>query len=136
MEMQSLNGQKLSDEDKASGKYNHLKTWSDLTEKEKASGNYNYLKKESYGNTGIANRLYYTSLTDGMDKVEDYAGITGATDDQSTLGLKITSLKARMDSFKTMMDKYQDSLYKKYDNLEVLIAKMSVQLAMVTGNNG
>lgn len=127
---------KLSDEDKASGKYNHLKTWSDLTEKEKASGNYNYLKKESYGNTGIANRLYYTSLTDGMDKVEDYAGITGATDDQSTLGLKITSLKARMDSFKTMMDKYQDSLYKKYDNLEVLIAKMSVQLAMVTGNNG
>lgn len=127
---------KLSDEDKASGKYNHLKTWSDLTEKEKASGNYNYLKKESYGNTGIANRLYYTSLADGMDKVEDYAGVTGDTDDQSTLGLKITSLKARMDSFKTMMDKYQDSLYKKYDNLEVLIMRMSVQLAMVTGNNG
>lgn len=127
---------KLSDEDKASGKYNHLKTWSDLTEKEKASGNYNYLKKESYGNTGIANRLYYTSLTDGMDKVEDYAGLTSDTDDQSSLGLKITSLKARMASFKTMMDKYQDSLYKKYDNLEVLIAKMSVQLAMVTGNNG
>lgn len=127
---------KLSDEDKASGKYNYLKTWSDLTEKEKASGNYNYLKKESYGNTGIANRLYYTSLADGMDKVEDYAGLSADTDDQSTLGLKITSLKARMDSFKTMMDKYQDSLYKKYDNLEVLIAKMSVQLAMVTGNNG
>lgn len=127
---------KLSDEDKASGKYNHLKTWSDLTEKEKASGNYNYLKKESYGNTGIANRLYYTSLADGMDKVEDYAGLIGDTDDQSSLGLKITSLKARMASFKTMMDKYQDSLYKKYDNLEVLIAKMSVQLAMVTGSNG
>lgn len=127
---------KLSDEDKASGKYNHLKTWSDLTAAEKASGNYNYLKKESYGNTGIANRLYYTSLADGMDKVEDYAGLTSDTDDQSSLGLKITSLKARMASFKTMMDKYQDSLYKKYDNLEVLIAKMSVQLAMVTGGNG
>lgn len=127
---------KLSDEDKASGKYNHLKTWSDLTEKEKASGNYNYLKKESYGNTGIANRLYYTSLADGMDKVKDYAGVSGDSGDQSTLGLKITGLKTRMDSFKTMMDKYQDSLYKKYDNLEVLIMRMSVQLAMITGNNG
>ncbi len=127
---------KLSDEDKASGKYNYLKTWGDLTAAEKASGNYNYLKKESYGNTGIANRLYYTALTDGMDKVKSYAGITGDPDDQSTLGLKITSLKTRMESFKIMMDKYQDSLYKRYDNLEVMIARLSVQLAMVTGNNG
>lgn len=126
----------LSDEDKASGKFNHLKTWSDLTAAEKASGQYNYLKKEAYGNTGIANRLYYTSLDGGMDKVKKYAGLIGDSDDQSTLGLKITNLKTRMDSFKTMMNKYQDSLYKKYDNLEVLIAKMSVQLAMITGNNG
>lgn len=127
---------KLSDEDKASGKYNHLKTWNDLTAKEKASGNYNYLKKDNYGNTGIANRLYFTSLSDGMKKVQDYAGLSADSDDQSTLGLKITNLKNRMASFKTMMDKYQDSLYKKYDNLEVLISKMSVQLAMLTGGNG
>lgn len=127
---------KLSDEDKASGKYNHLKTWNDLTAKEKASGNYNYLKKDNYGNTGIANRLYFTSLSDGMKKVQDYAGLSADSDDQSTLGLKITNLKNRMASFKTMMDKYQDSLYSKYDNLEVLISKMSVQLAMITGGNG
>ena len=71
-----------------------------------------------------------------MEKVEDYAGLSSATNDQSTLGLKITTMKSRMESFKTMMDKYQDALYNKYDNLEVLIQKMSVQLSMVTGGNG
>ena len=71
-----------------------------------------------------------------MEKVEDYAGLSSATNDQSTLGLKITTMKSRMESFKTMMDKYQDALYNKYDNLEVLIQKKSVKLSMVTGGNG
>lgn len=110
--------------------------WDNLSESQKASGNYNYIRKSSYGNTGIANRLYYTVMTDGMKKVEDYAGLSKEPNDQSTLGLKITSMKTRMESFKTMMDKYQDAMYKKYDNLEVLIQKMSVQLSMVTGGNG
>ncbi len=126
----------LTDEQKKSGNYNHLRTWEDLSDKERASGQYNYLKKDTYNNTGIANRLYFLSLSDGMKKVEDYAGLSKDYHDQSALGLKITTMRTRMESFKTMMDKYQDSLYKKYDNLEVLIQKMSVQLSMVTGGNG
>ena len=126
----------LTDEQKKSGNYNHLRTWEDLSDAERASGQYNYLKKDTFNNTGIANRLYFLTLSDGMEKVEDYAGLSSATNDQSTLGLKITTMKSRMESFKTMMDKYQDAMYKKYDNLEVLIQKMSVQLSMVTGGNG
>ena len=91
---------------------------------------------DTFNNTGIANRLYFLSLSDGMSKVENYAGLSKEPNDQSTLGLKITTMKTRMQSFKTMMDKYQDAMYKKYDNLEVLIQKMSVQLSMVTGGNG
>ena len=88
---------------------------------------------DDYNNRGIANRLYFNAITDGISKVEDYAGVLADTNDQSTLGLLITNLKTKMDNFKSMMDDYQTQLYKKYDALEVMIAQMNSQYNTLFG---
>ena len=93
------------------------------------------IKKDDYSNTGIANRLYFTSLTDGLKNISTYAGTSSDTDDQSSLGKLITNLQTKMSTFKTQMTAYEDLLYKKYDAMETAIAQLSAQLSTVTGSN-
>ena len=71
--------------------------------------------------------------TDGIKKVEDYAGVLPDSNDQSSLGLLITQLKDRMTDFKKMMDDYQTQLYKKYDALETMIASLNNQYNTLFG---
>ncbi|MBQ8699825.1 MAG: flagellar filament capping protein FliD, partial [Schwartzia sp.] len=92
-----------------------------------------YMATDDYNNRGIANRLYFNAITDGISKVEDYAGVLADTNDQSTLGLLITNLKTKMDNFKSLMDDFQTQLYKKYDALEVMIAQMNSQYNTLFG---
>ena len=97
----------------------------------------NFMLKDDYNNRGIANRLYFNSMSDGITAIQDYAGFTGDADDQSTLGKLISGLKDKMDSFKAMMDDYQTQLYKKYDALESMIASMNAQYnTLFGGMNG
>ena len=91
-------------------------------------------QKSDFRNTGIANRLYFTSLTEGLSSISDYAGTTSSTSDQSSLGKLITNLQTKMSTFKTQMSAYEDLLYKKYDAMETAIAKLSAQLGTVTGS--
>ena len=95
----------------------------------------NVIKSDDYSHTGIANRLYFTSLTDGLKNISTYAGTSSDTDDQSSLGKLITNLQTKMSTFKTQMTAYEDLLYKKYDAMETAIAQLSAQLSTVTGSN-
>lgn len=92
-----------------------------------------YMAKDDYNNRGIANRLYFNAITDGISDIQDYAGVLADSNDQSALGLLITNLKTKMDSFKTLMDDYQTQLYKKYDALEVMISRMNAQYNTLFG---
>ena len=94
-----------------------------------------YIKQDDYKNTGIANRLYFTSMTDGLKSISTYAGTSADTDDQSSLGKLITNLQTKMSTFKTQMDAYETLLYKRYDAMETAIAQLSKQLSTVTGSN-
>ena len=94
-----------------------------------------YIKQDDYKNTGIANRLYFTSMTDGLKSISSYAGTSEETDDQSSLGKLITNLQTKMSTFKTQMDAYETLLYKRYDAMETAIAQLSKQLSTVTGSN-
>jgi len=93
------------------------------------------IKSDDYSNTGIANRLYFTSLTNGLSNISTYAGTSSDTNDQSSLGKLITNLQTKMSTFKTQMTAYEDLLYKKYDAMETAIARLSSQLSTVTGSN-
>ena len=92
-----------------------------------------YMLKDDYNNRGIANRLYFNAMTDGISEIQDYAGVLADPNDQSTLGLLITNLKTRMDNFKKLMDDFQTQLYKKYDALEVMISRMNSQYNTLFG---
>lgn len=92
-----------------------------------------YMAKDDFNNRGIANRLYFNAVSDGIKSVEDYAGVLPDSNDQSTLGLLITNLKNRMDNFKKLMDDFQTQLYKKYDALEVMISQMNAQYNTIFG---
>lgn len=105
-------------------------TYTDETDKTKRQS---YMLKDDYNNRGIANRLYFNAVTDGIKKVEDYAGVLADSNDQSTLGLLITQLKDKMTNFKALMDDFQTQLYKKYDALEVMISRMNSQYNTLFG---
>ena len=105
-------------------------TYTDEKDKTKRT---NAMLTDDYNHRGIANRLYFNSVTDGIKKVEDYAGVLADPNDQSTLGLLITNLKNRMDTFKALMDDYQTQLYKKYDALETMIASLNNQYNTIFG---
>lgn len=104
-------------------------TYTDATR----NNRYEYMAKDDYNNRGIANRLYFNAVTDGISKVESYAGVLPDSEDQSTLGLLITQLKDKMTNFKNMMDDYQTQLYKKYDALETMIASLNSQYNTLFG---
>ena len=93
----------------------------------------NAMATDDYNHRGIANRLYFNAVTDGIKNVEDYAGVLADPEDQSTLGLLIMQLKTRMDNFKALMDDFQTQLYKKYDALEVMISQMNAQYNTIFG---
>lgn len=99
----------------------------------KRNDRYDYMAKDDYKNRGIANRLYFNAITDGIKKVEDFAGVLPDSNDQSSLGLLITQLKDRMTDFKKMMDDYQTQLYKRYDALETMIASLNSQYNTLFG---
>ena len=105
-------------------------TYTDETDKTKRQS---YMLKDDYNNRGIANRLYFNAITDGIKKVEDYAGVLPDGNDQSSLGLLITQLKDKMTNFKKMMDDYQTQLYKRYDALETMIASLNSQYNTLFG---
>jgi flagellar capping protein FliD len=94
-----------------------------------------YMAEDDYNNTGIANRLYFTTMTDGLKSISSYAGTSADTNDQSSLGTLITNLKAKMATFKTQMDAFEDTLYKRYDSMEVAIQRMMAQFNMISGGN-
>lgn len=104
-------------------------TYTDATR----NNRYEYMAKDDYNNRGIANRLYFNAITDGIKKVEDFAGVLPDSNDQSSLGLLITQLKDRMTDFKKMMDDYQTQLYKRYDALETMIASLNSQYNTLFG---
>lgn len=93
----------------------------------------NAMATDDYNHRGIANRLYFNAVSDGIKNVEDYAGVLADPEDQSTLGLLITQLKTKMDNFKALMDDFQTQLYKKYDALEVMISQMNAQYNTIFG---
>lgn len=93
------------------------------------------IQEDDYNNTGIANRLYFTSMTDGLKSISSYAGTSADTDDQSSLGKVITNLQTKMSTFKSQMDAYETLLYKRYDAMETAIAQLSKQLSTVTGTS-
>ena len=99
----------------------------------KRNDRYEYMAKDDFNNRGIANRLYFNAITDGIKKVEDFAGVLPDSNDQSSLGLLITQLKDRMTDFKKMMDDYQTQLYKRYDALETMIASLNSQYNTLFG---
>ena len=99
----------------------------------KRNDRYEYMAKDDFNNRGIANRLYFNAITDGIKKVEDFAGVLPDSNDQSSLGLLITQLKDRMTNFKKMMDDYQTQLYKRYDALETMIASLNSQYNTLFG---
>ena len=103
------------------------------TEEKDKTRRTNSMLKDDYSHRGIANRLYFNAVTDGIKQVEDYAGVLPDSNDQSTLGLLITNLKNKMDNFKKFMDDYQTQLYKKYDALEVMISRMNAQYNTIFG---
>ncbi len=104
-------------------------TYTDAKKKDR----YEYMAKDDYNNRGIANRLYFNAITDGIKKVEDYAGVLPDSNDQSSLGLLITQLKDKMTNFKKLMDDYQTQLYKRYDALETMIASLNSQYNTLFG---
>ena len=75
-------------------------------------------------------------MTDSMNKVEDYAGTSKESDDQSYLGKLITSLQTKMSTFKTHMNAYETLLYKKYDSMESALARLGAQLNYVSNYGG
>ena len=103
------------------------------TEEKDKTKRQTYMLKDDYNHRGIANRLYFNAITDGIKKVEDYAGVLPDSNDQSSLGLLITQLKDKMTNFKKMMDDYQTQLYKRYDALETMIASLNSQYNTLFG---
>ncbi len=93
-----------------------------------------YTTKNDYLNTGVANRLY-NYMGDAMSILEDYAGTSTSTDDDSYLGNLITNLNTKMTNFKTLMESYQDKLYEKYDAMEVALSNLGTQLSYITGSS-
>ncbi|MCF2600600.1 flagellar filament capping protein FliD [Anaerovibrio lipolyticus] len=91
-----------------------------------------YTSKSDYLNTGIANRLY-NSMTTNIRNLENYAGTSKETDDESYLGKLITNMNTKMTSFQTLMKSYESKLYKKYDAMEVALSKLGAQLSYITG---
>ena len=84
-------------------------------------------------NTGIANRLDSVMKT-AISKVASQAGTTSDSDDQSYLGLQITSMQTKMKAFATAMDDYRDALYKKFDAMETALASLNSQYSFVTSS--
>lgn len=91
----------------------------------------NMEKKSDYRNTGIANRLY-NLMGDFKKKVEDYAGTSKETGDQSYLGKLITNLQTKMSTFRTQMNVYENLLYKRYDSMEAALQTLGVQMNYVS----
>lgn len=92
----------------------------------------NSQKKLDYQNTGLANRLY-NAMTDFKKNVEDYAGTSNESNDQSYLGKLLTNLQTKMSTFKTQMNAFESMLYKKYDAMESALQGFGVQLNYITG---
>lgn len=92
----------------------------------------NVQKKLDYQNTGLANRLY-NAMTDFKKNVEDYAGTSNESNDQSYLGKLLTNLQTKMSTFKTQMNAFESMLYKKYDAMESALQGFGVQLNYITG---
>ena len=93
----------------------------------------NSQKKLDYQGSGIATRLYNT-MGDFKSKVEELAGTSKETNDQSYLGKLITNLQTRMSTFKTQMNAFENALYKKYDSMEMALAKLGAQMNYISGN--
>ena len=91
----------------------------------------NMEKKSDYRNTGIANRLY-NLMGDLKKKVEEYAGTSKETGDQSYLGKLITNLQTKMSTFRTQMNVYENLLYKRYDSMEAALQTLGVQMNYVS----
>lgn len=93
----------------------------------------NSQKKLDYQGSGIATRLYNT-MGDFKSKVEELAGTSKETNDQSYLGKLITNLQTRMSTFKTQMNAFETALYKKYDSMEAALARLGAQMNYISGN--
>ena len=93
----------------------------------------NSQKKLDYQRSGIATRLYNT-MGDFKSKVEELAGTSKETNDQSYLGKLITNLQTRMSTFKTQMNAFENALYKKYDSMEMALARLGAQMNYISGN--
>ena len=87
-----------------------------------------------YKNTGIANRLYFDTTTQGLSTLKNYSGTSDDTDDGSYLGTLISNLQTKMSNFKVQMSAYEELLYNKYDAMETAIATLSSQLSSVTSS--
>lgn len=80
---------------------------------------------------GIAYRLYDIA-GDGMDSISDKAGTSAATDDQSTLGVKITTLQDQLDALQDILDDKETYFYNKYNAMETAMSKASSSLTTLT----
>lgn len=92
-------------------------------------------KDTDTANMGVANRLDL-AMKNGLKAISNQAGTAATTNDQSTLGVRITSMKDKMKAFQEMMDDYQTRLYKQYDAMETALAKLNSQSSYVSSAFG
>ena len=82
-------------------------------------------------NSGIAQRLSQI-VTDSVKSINNVAGTSKDTSDDSQLSTLLRNLQTKMSSFQSMMNAFEESLYKKYDAMESTLAMLGSQLNYVT----
>lgn len=82
--------------------------------------------------SGIAQSLSQI-LTNAIKSVNNVAGTSKDTSDDSQLSTLLRNLQTKMSNFQSMMNAFEESLYKKYDAMESTLAMLGSQLNYVTG---
>lgn len=78
---------------------------------------------KEYETQGVAFRLS-DIMKNAMSEIEDQAGTTTGSDDQSYLGLKIQDYDKKLTSLQELIDTKYDFYYKKYSAMESAISNM------------
>lgn len=84
---------------------------------------------------GVAVRLNKLTM-DSNREIEKYAGITASPDDQSTMGIQITSMNTKLKEMLAQNQKREDAFYKKYSAMEAAIGKIQSGLGAIQGMLG
>jgi flagellar hook-associated protein 2 len=90
---------------------------------------------KDYDTQGIAYRLS-DIMKDGMSSIEDQAGTTSSSDDQSYIGLKIQSYEEQLTSLQDLIDTKYDFYYSKYSAMEEAISNLQSSMNTISSYLG